>query len=111
KYRTRGPLRVEARLPRQLETISTGELTFVNNAVDQTTATIQLKATFENADNALWPGQFLDVALVLTSRTAIVVPSQSIQASQHGPFVFVFKPDQTVASRAVPPVTRPRAAT
>src|SRR2546425_2908991 len=93
KYRARGPLRVAARLPRQLETIATGELTFVNNAVDQTTATIQLKATFSNTDNALWPGQFLDVVLTFTSRTAIVVPSQAIQPGQQGPFVFVVKPD------------------
>jgi multidrug efflux system membrane fusion protein len=106
KYRTRGPLRVEARLPRQLETISTGELTFVNNAVDQTTATIQLKATFPNTDNALWPGQFLDVVLTFTSRTAIVVPSQAIQPGQQGPFVFVVKPDATVESRPVAPGTR-----
>jgi len=106
KYRTRGPLRVEARLPRQLETIATGELTFVNNAVDQTTATIQLKATFPNTDNALWPGQFLDVVLTFTSRTAIVVPSQAIQPGQQGPFVFVVKPDATVESRPVAPGTR-----
>ena len=105
-YGAAGALKVVARLPRQQETLATGELTFVNNAVDQTTATIQLKATFENADNALWPGQFLDVALVLTSRSAIVVPSQSIQAGQQGPFVFVVKPDQTVESRAVAPGTR-----
>src|SRR2546425_811034 len=106
KYRARGPLRVEARLPRQLETIATGELTFVNNAVDQTTATIQLKATFSNTDNALWPGQFLDVVLTFTSRTPIVVPSQAIQPGQQGPFVFVVKPDATVESRPVAPGTR-----
>src|SRR5207247_6282699 len=91
--RARGLRRREARLPRQLETIATGDLTFVNNAVDQTTGTIQLKATFPNTDNALWPGQFLDVVLTLTSRTAIVVPSQAIQPGQQGPFVFVVKPD------------------
>jgi len=105
-YRARGVLRVEARLPRQLETIATGDLTFVNNAVDQTTGTIQLKATFPNTDNALWPGQFLDVVLTLTSRTAIVVPSQAIQPGQKGPYVFVVKPDLTVESRPVVPGTR-----
>src|SRR6266581_4270602 len=72
KYRAQGSLRVEARPPHQAQTLATGELTFINNAVDQTTGTIQLKATFANRDNALWPGQFLDVALTLTSRTAIV---------------------------------------
>jgi multidrug efflux system membrane fusion protein len=100
-YRTAGGLHVIARLPRQQETLATGELTFVNNAVDQTTAMIQLKGTFANTDNALWPGQFLDVSLVLTSRTAIVVPSQAIQPGQQGPYVFVVKPDLTVESRPV----------
>jgi multidrug efflux system membrane fusion protein len=97
---------VQARLPRTEETLATGELSFVNNMVDQTTATIQLKATFANTNNALWPGQFLDVSLVLTTRTAIVVPSQAIQPGQAGPYVFVVKPDQTVESRPVVPGTR-----
>src|SRR5438093_1061268 len=70
KYRAAGTLKVVARPPRQQETLATGELTFVNNSVDQTTATIQLKATFANQDNVLWPGQFVDVSMVLTSRAA-----------------------------------------
>jgi membrane fusion protein, multidrug efflux system len=106
KYGTTGRLKVVARLPRQQETLATGELTFVNNTVDQTTATIQLKATFANENNALWPGQFLDVSLVITSRTAIVVPSQAIQPGQQGPYVFVVKADQTVESRLVTPGVR-----
>jgi membrane fusion protein, multidrug efflux system len=105
-YRAAGELRVIARLPRQQETLATGDLSFVNNTVDMTTATIQLKATFANLDNALWPGQFLDVSLVLTSRTAVVVPSQAIQPGQKGPYVFVVKPDMTVESRPVVPGTR-----
>src|SRR5215510_7121064 len=105
-YREAGGLKVIARLPRQKETLATGDLSFVNNAVDMTTATIQLKATFANMDNVLWPGQFLDVSLVLTSRTAIVVPSQAIQPGQKGPYVFVVKPDMTVESRPVVPGTR-----
>ena len=106
KYRAVGPLQVVARPPRQQETLATGELTFVNNAVDQTTATIQLKATFANENNVLWPGQFVDVSMVITSRTAIVVPSQAIQPGQQGPYVFVVKPDQTVESRLVTPGVR-----
>jgi multidrug efflux system membrane fusion protein len=105
-YRATGGLKVIARLPRQQETLATGDLSFVNNTVDMTTATIQLKATFANMDNVLWPGQFLDVSLVLTSRTAIVVPSQAIQPGQKGPYVFVVKPDMTVESRPVVPGTR-----
>ena len=106
KHRAAGPLKVLARLPRQQETLATGELTFVNNAVDQTTGTIQLKATFANQDNVLWPGQYLDVSLLITSRTAVVVPSQAIQPGQQGPYVFVVKPDQTVESRLVTPGVR-----
>ena len=106
RFRTAAPLRVEARLPNQPATLATGELTFVNNAVDQATATIQLKATFANGDDALWPGQFLDVALTLTRRPALLVPSQSIQAGQQGPFVFVVGPDRTVEARRVVVGTR-----
>jgi membrane fusion protein, multidrug efflux system len=106
KYRAVGPLQVVARPPRQQETLATGELTFVNNTVDTTTAMIQLKATFANENNVLWPGQFVDVAMVITSRTAIVVPSQAIQPGQQGPYVFVVKPDQTVESRLVTPGVR-----
>jgi multidrug efflux system membrane fusion protein len=106
KYRAAGSLKVVARPPRQQETLATGELTFVNNTVDTTTAMIQLKATFANENNVLWPGQFVDVAMVITSRTAIVVPSQAIQPGQQGPYVFVVKPDQTVESRLVTPGVR-----
>jgi membrane fusion protein, multidrug efflux system len=106
KYRAAGSLQVVARPPRQKETLATGELTFVNNTVDTTTAMIQLKATFANENNVLWPGQFVDVAMVITSRTAIVVPSQAIQPGQQGPYVFVVKPDQTVESRLVTPGVR-----
>jgi multidrug efflux system membrane fusion protein len=106
KYGSTGRLQVVARPPRQQETLATGELTFVNNTVDQTTGTIQLKATFANEANGLWPGQFLDVAMTITSRTAIVVPSQAIQPGQQGPYVFVVKPDQTVEARLVTPGVR-----
>jgi multidrug efflux system membrane fusion protein len=78
-----------------------GAVTFMNNTVDPTTGTIQLKATFPNTDSALWPGQFVDVALTLTSEQAVLVPTQAVQAGQQGSFVFVVKPDSTVESRPV----------
>ncbi len=106
KYRALGLLKVQARLPNRVEPIATGDLTFINNTVDPGTGTIQLKATFTNADNVLWPGQFLDAVLTLTSQEAIVVPSQAIQPGQKGPYVFVVKDDQTVDSRQVQPGTR-----
>jgi multidrug efflux system membrane fusion protein len=79
-----------------------GELTFIDNAVDTTTGTILLKATFANEDNALWPGQFVQVALTLSELTdAVVVPSQAVQTGQNGQFIYVVKPDQTVEQRPV----------
>ena len=102
RYRAAGELKVTAQgsapggLPAQ------GELSFVNNTVDMATGTIQLKATFQNADNALWPGQFANVVLTLnTERGAIVVPSQAVQAGQKGSYVFVVKRDMTVENRPV----------
>jgi multidrug efflux system membrane fusion protein len=78
-----------------------GALTFVNNTVDPSTGTIQLKATFDNADNLLWPGQFVEVELTLTTEQAVVVPAQAVQAGQKGTFVFVVRPDLTVESRPI----------
>ena len=77
-------------------------LTFINNAVDTTTGTIQLKGTFENKDRRLWPGQFVNVVLTLSmQRNAVVMPSAALQAGQQGQYVFVVKPDFTVESRPV----------
>jgi len=76
-----------------------GELTFVDNAVDSTTGTIQLKAAFPNTDNALWPGQYVHVALTLSELTnAIVVPSQAVQTGQAGQFIYVVEADPTNAA-------------
>ncbi len=106
KYRAQGALKVQARLPNRPEPVATGELAFINNTVDAGTGTIQLKAMFQNADNALWPGQFLDAVLTLAAQPAIVVPSQAIQPGQKGPYVFVVKADETVESRQVQPGSR-----
>jgi membrane fusion protein, multidrug efflux system len=79
-----------------------GELTFVDNAVDMTTGTILLKATFPNEKDTLWPGQFVQVVLTLSELTdAVVVPSQAVQVGQSGQFIYVVKPDQTVEVRPV----------
>jgi multidrug efflux system membrane fusion protein len=73
-----------------------GELTFIDNAVDMTTGTIQLRATFPNEDNTLWPGQFVQVTLTLSELTnVVVVPSQAVQTGQNNQFVYVVKPDPT----------------
>ena len=67
-----------------------GQLSFIDNAVNMTTGTIQLKATFPNAVRRLWPGQFVNVVLrIATTRNAIVVPPEAVQTSQQGQQVFV----------------------
>jgi multidrug efflux system membrane fusion protein len=79
-----------------------GVLTFVDNAIDQATGTIMLKATFDNRDGALWPGQFLNVRLTLTTeKGAVVVPSQAVQTGQAGQYVYVVKDDMTAEMRPV----------
>jgi multidrug efflux system membrane fusion protein len=100
RYQTAGPLTVRA-MPPGAAKPTVGRLTFVNNTVDPTTGTIQLKGTFDNADNVLWPGQYVEVVLTLTSEAAVVVPSQAVQPGQQGPYVFVVKPDLTVQPRPV----------
>jgi membrane fusion protein, multidrug efflux system len=81
---------------------STGRLTFVDNAVDPSTDTIKLKATFDNPDLRLWPGSFARINLRLSVLDhATVVPSEAVQTGQDGQFVFVVKPDSTVEQRPV----------
>ena len=99
-YRERGSLKVEAVLDGGRRNV-VGALTFMNNTVDATTGMIQLKATFPNADHALWPGQFVDVALTLTSESAVIVPAQAVLNGQKGTYVFVVKPDSTAEARVV----------
>jgi membrane fusion protein, multidrug efflux system len=102
RYMSSGQLKVEAVIDKNNENRRAGTLTFIDNAVDQTTGTIQLKATFPNQDRALWPGQFVDVVLTLTTQVrAIVAPARSIQVGQNGQFVYVVKQDNTVEPRPV----------
>lgn len=81
---------------------ASGKLSFIDNAVDQATDTIKLKAVFDNGDHALWPGQYARVSLRLTTlANATVAPAQAVQTGQDGQFVFVVKPDSTVEQRQV----------
>jgi multidrug efflux system membrane fusion protein len=82
--------------------VSQGTLNFVDNSVDATTGTIKLKAVFPNADQKLWPGQFVNVTITLgTEQNAIVAPSEAVQTGQQGQYVFVVNPDNTVEMRPV----------
>jgi multidrug efflux system membrane fusion protein len=102
QHKAEGSLVVTA-LPQDGDTHgATGALTFVDNAVDMTTDTIKLKATFPNTDRRLWPGQFARVTLRLAIVPhAVVVPQQAVQTGQDGQYVFVVKPDSTVDQRPV----------
>jgi membrane fusion protein, multidrug efflux system len=74
----------------------------MDNAVDMTTGTILLKATFANENHSLWPGEYVDVVLTLaTEPGAVVVPSQAVQSGQSGQYVYVVKSDLTVESRKI----------
>lgn len=79
-----------------------GVLTFIDNGVDPTTGTVKLKATFSNQDRRLWPGEYVDVVMDLsTIRNAVVVPTKAIQSGQQGQYVYVVTPQNTAESRVV----------
>lgn len=82
-----------------------GELTFIDNSVDPSTGTIQLKATFANANGQLWPGQYVTVVLTLSVLTnVVVVPSPAVQTGQNGEYVYVVESNQTDAAVEERPV-------
>lgn len=97
-----GPLVVEALPAGEARLLAAGRLVFVDNAVDPTTGTIRLRGEFDNADKALWPGQFVNVSLRLREQPdAIVVPARALQTGPAGQYVYVVKPDMTAEMRAV----------
>jgi multidrug efflux system membrane fusion protein len=101
RYMAQGAIGVEAHPPND-EAPSLGHVTFVDNAVDQTTGTIRVKGSFPNADRRLWPGQYVNVVVTLkTDRNALVVPLAAVQSGQEGSYVFVIKDDQTAELRTV----------
>jgi multidrug efflux system membrane fusion protein len=102
KYMSSGKVKVEVFIIRGIDHPEEGILTFIDNIVDVATGTIKLKATFPNKEKRLWPGQFIDVVMTLTTQPdAILVPSQAVQTGQKGQYVFVIKNDLTVESRPV----------
>jgi len=101
-HMAKGKLSVEALPPNSDKAPASGTLSFVDNAVDSTTGTIKLKALFPNADNALWPGQFVGASLKLyDQQDALVVPTQAVQTGPNGQFVYVVRPDMTTEMRVV----------
>ncbi|MCM3881544.1 MAG: efflux RND transporter periplasmic adaptor subunit [Vicinamibacterales bacterium] len=108
RYMAQGSLQVEATPTGDGGPPATGRITFVDNTVDQSTGSIKVKGTFANADRKLWPGQFVNIAVRLsTERSAIVAPTAAVQMGPQGEYVFLVKQDKTVEMQ---PITVARAA-
>src|SRR5213592_2904201 len=103
-----GPnVKVQTYLPDGSITPRTGDLYFIDNAVQPGSGTVKARAVTPNPDRALWPSEFVRVRFILDMLTnATLVPAQAVQVSQSGPFVFVVKPDNTVDLRPVKPGQR-----
>ena len=97
-----GRLKTEVRLPDNPENSVTGQLTFLNNAVENATGTVNLRATIANAGRRFWPGRFVNIRLVLnTIHGAVLVPANAPQMSGKGSYVYIVKQDSTVEQRSV----------
>jgi multidrug efflux system membrane fusion protein len=97
-----GQLKIEAVIPNEPGATEIGTISFLDNTVNPATGTIKLKGVFANKSRKLWPGQFTDVVITLASRqNAVVVPTNALQTSQQGEFVYVVKPNNTVEMRQV----------
>jgi len=98
----KNPLAVEVAAPGSDKPLAAGRIAFLDNAVDQTTGTIKVRAVFDNANVALWPGQFVNVKVKLYDQEdAIVVPSRALQTGSSGQFVYVIKADMAAEMRKV----------
>jgi multidrug efflux system membrane fusion protein len=98
----KGPLTVEAQRSDNDAVIDRGVLRVVDNQVDQTTGTVKLKAEFPNANLQLWPGQFVNIRLLVASlNQVVVIPTGAVQRGPNGTFVYVVKDDDTVAVRPI----------
>lgn len=95
-------MQVEVRMPNDRAPAVAGDLAFVDNAVDATTGTIQMKAQVANKDERFTPGQFVEVAMTLRDMAdALLIPSEALQAGPDGNFVYVARADQTAEMRKV----------
>jgi multidrug efflux system membrane fusion protein len=103
KQMSSGMLKATVRLPSDPENIArTGRVEFLDNAVQNGSGTVNLRATMSNPDRHFWPGQFVDVKLILsTEKGAVLIPNQATEISQRGPFVYVVKSDDTAELRPV----------
>jgi len=95
-----GPVKVLTVTRAGEDVLDEGTLALIDNEIDTTTGTMKLKATFANAHDRLWPGQYVDArVLIRIERDALVVPDAAVQTGPEGPFTFVVRPDSTVQIR------------
>ena len=98
----KAPLVVRAYTGDGKKELAQGKLTLIDNMIDQATGTIHLKARFDNDDERLWPGEFVNLRVILSTRKgAPTVPQQTVQVGPNGYYVYIIKPDNTVERRAV----------
>ena len=98
----RGAVEVAAYDRDNVRLLSTGALATIDNLIDQATATYRLKAMFTNADEKLWPGEFVNARLLLeTRKNVVVIPPLAVQRGPQGLFTWVVKPDNTVEPRPI----------
>ena len=102
EHNKQAPLGVRAYSGDGKKELAEGKLTLIDNMIDQATGTIHLKARFDNQDERLWPGEFVSLRLVLTTRRGVAtVPQQTVQQGPNGHYAYIIKPDNTVERRAV----------
>ena len=107
KYRDKGTLKVEASFADDPSKRREGAFDFLDSGVQQNSGTVRVRALLENKDRLFWPGQFVNVRLLLdTIKNAVLIPNEALQVGQDGPFVFVVKADSTVEMRKIKPGQR-----
>jgi membrane fusion protein, multidrug efflux system len=105
----KGPLKIVAHTPDNPGKDIDGEVAFLDNSVQDGTGTVKLRATVPNQDRVLWPGQFVNIRLILVMiKSAKLIPSEALQIGQQGPFVYIVGKDNIVAQQNVTPGQRQR---
>lgn len=99
---SKNPVEAQAFSQSDEKQLGDGKLTLIDNQVDQATGTIHLKAIFDNQEETLWPGEFVNMRLVVSiHKNAVTVPSRAVQQGPNGDYIFVIKPDDTVELRTI----------
>lgn len=99
---TQGPVAVQVLAQGDKGAPIAGKIAFFDNTIDSTSGTINVRSTFDNGDQRLWPGQFVNVSVqVRTDPTALVIPPAAVQVGQNGTYVFVIRDDNTAEARNV----------